>query len=76
MNSKSLFNTVAYKLYKRLKKIARSLARRVVFITGDVMTESTRAFLLDSGSPYFTKPVDIELLLREINNIVLNSNQV
>ena len=54
-------------LYKRTQKIAESLARRVVFITGDVMGTDTRSFLSRTRVPYITKPFDTEQLKKEIN---------
>jgi CheY-like chemotaxis protein len=54
-------------LYKRMQKIAESLARRVVFITGDVMVTDTRSFLSKSRAPYITKPFDTEQLKRDVS---------
>ena len=54
-------------LYKRMQKIAESLARRVVFITGDVMGTDTRSFLSKTRVPYITKPFDTEQLKRDIS---------
>jgi PAS domain S-box-containing protein len=56
-------------LYKRFQKIAPSLARRVVFITGDVMGARTTAFLSKATSPYITKPFDGKQLNIAINRI-------
>ena len=57
-------------LYRRIQKIARSLARRVVFITGDVIGASTTAFLSRTKTPYIAKPFDAEELKRYINRIL------
>jgi PAS domain S-box-containing protein len=54
-------------LYKRMQKIAESLTRRVVFITGDVMGTDTRNFLSRTRVPYITKPFDTEQLKRDLN---------
>jgi CheY-like chemotaxis protein len=56
-------------LYKRFQKIAPSLARRVVFVTGDVMGTRTTAFLSKAKSPYITKPFDGKQLNIAINRI-------
>jgi CheY-like chemotaxis protein len=56
-------------LYKRFQKIAPSLARRVVFVTGDVMGARTMAFLSKAKSPYITKPFDGKQLNIAINRI-------
>ena len=57
-------------LYKSMQKIAQSLARRVVFITGDVLGADTRDFLSKTKAPYITKPFDIEQLKKDINRIL------
>jgi len=57
-------------LYRRIQKIARSLARRVVFITGDVIGASTTAFLSRTKAPYIAKPFDAEQLKREVNRML------
>ncbi|OGN92917.1 MAG: hypothetical protein A2Z75_07370 [Chloroflexi bacterium RBG_13_50_10] len=53
-------------LYKRIQKIARSLARRVVFITGDIMGADTEKFLSETKVAYIDKPFDAEQLSREV----------
>lgn len=57
-------------LYKRIQGIAQSLAKRVVFITGDVMGTSTRDFLSRTKVPCITKPFDSEQLKKNINRIL------
>jgi len=57
-------------LYKSIQKIAQSLARRVVFITGDVLGADTKDFLSKTKAPYITKPFDIEQLKKDINCIL------
>jgi CheY-like chemotaxis protein len=53
-------------LYKRIQKIARSLARRVVFITGDIMGAATEKFLSETKAAHIDKPFDAEQLKREV----------
>ncbi len=55
-------------LYKRIQRIAGSLASRVIFITGDVIGTDTRGFLSRTRAHYITKPLDIEQLKREISS--------
>jgi PAS domain S-box-containing protein len=62
-------------LYHHIEEIAPALARRVIFITGDVMESSTRSFLEKTGVPYITKPLDIEVLKKTINR-ALNRTRV
>jgi PAS domain S-box-containing protein len=53
-------------LYKRIQKIDKSLARRVVFITGDVMGADTEKFLAETKVAHIDKPFDAEQLSREV----------
>jgi signal transduction histidine kinase/CheY-like chemotaxis protein len=46
-------------LYERIQEQDPDLCRRVVFLTGDTMSPTTRGFLQDLGSPYLTKPFTI-----------------
>ena len=57
-------------LYQHIKKIAPSLTRRVIFITGDVTGSDTRKFLTENKAPYITKPFDIKQLKEELTNML------
>jgi PAS domain S-box-containing protein len=57
-------------IYKHLQRMAKPLARRVVFITGDVMGEDTMAFLTRAKARYITKPFDTERLRKEIQSML------
>ena len=57
-------------LYKNMQKIARTLSRRVVFITGDVISTDTRDFLSRTKAFHITKPFDIEKLVKDINRML------
>ena len=54
-------------LYKHIKDATPSWAKRIVFITGDVMGTDTRSFLSRTRVPYITKPFDTKQLKRDIN---------
>jgi PAS domain S-box-containing protein len=54
-------------LYRRIQKIAQSLARRVVFITGDIMGAATKKFLSETKAAHIDKPFNAEQLSREVN---------
>jgi PAS domain S-box-containing protein len=54
-------------LYKRIQKMSQSLARKVVFITGDVMGTDTRDFLSKSKALHIAKPFDTEQLKKNID---------
>ncbi|MGB8706516.1 MAG: response regulator, partial [Dehalococcoidia bacterium] len=58
--------TNGVELYESIQKIARSLARRVVFITGDVMAADTEKFLSETKVPHIEKPFDADQLKREV----------
>ena len=45
-------------LYRRLRADAPALARRMVFVTGDVLAPETNAFLDEAGLPVLEKPID------------------
>jgi CheY-like chemotaxis protein len=53
-------------LYKRIQKIAKSLARRAVFITGDIIGADTEKFLSETKAAHIDKPFDAEQLSREV----------
>ena len=53
-------------LYRYLESQHPELARRVVFITGDVMRHGFGSFLDSSGRPYLAKPFSREELLDTI----------
>ena len=54
------------KLYKRIHKIDKSLARRVVFMTGDIMGTDTEKFLAEAKVAHIDKPFDAEQLSRQV----------
>ena len=53
-------------LYETIKKKYPSLAKKVVFITGDVMTADSQDFLASTGRLYLVKPFDFD----EVTNII------
>ncbi len=46
----------------RLRAVKPHLCSRVLFLTGDVISASTMAFIEGTGSPYLAKPFGIEEL--------------
>ena len=62
--------TSGVELHKQFQKIAPSLTKRVVFITGDVMGKRTLAFLDKTKTPYMMKPFDARELKITINRIL------
>jgi signal transduction histidine kinase len=59
-------------LYGHIEEIAGSLARRVVFITGDVMGEDTKQFFKEHNSPYIIKPFSIKKLKQDVNALLID----
>ena len=51
-----MFGLSGRKLYETLNKEQPDTANKIVFITGDTMTEETNDFLVSSGRPYLAKP--------------------
>ena len=51
-----MFGLSGRKLYETLNEKSPDTASKVVFITGDTMTEETNDFLTSSGRPYLAKP--------------------
>ena len=49
-------------LYGRVCQIRPEMARRFIFITGDIDGEATREFLEQTGCSYFLKPFNLERL--------------
>lgn len=54
-------------LYSRLCDADNEHAQRVLFISGDTVSESTRDFLLRSGRPFVSKPFDLDELATRIS---------
>ena len=50
--------------------MVKSLAGRIVFITGDIMGKDTIAFLHRTSAPYITKPFDGEQIKKDIGHIM------
>jgi len=57
-------------LYDEIGKVAPSLQKRVIFITGDVIAADTEEFLNRAKAPYVTKPFDIAGLKKEVSRIL------
>jgi len=52
-----------HELYEELRQQAPELAARMIFSTGDTVSEATREFLRQTGNPYLAKPFQISALL-------------
>jgi len=63
-------------LYQHIQRMLQPLAKRVVFMTGDVIGDDTREFLLKTKIPYITKPFSDEQLRQDINRILAERHRV
>ena len=57
-------------IYEHIQRSIKSLARKVIFITGDVMNRDTATFLSRTRASYITKPLDTEQLKKDIDRII------
>ena len=57
-------------VFERLKDIAGSIASRVVFMTGDMMAEETRALLEQTGAPALAKPFEVKDLMVALEKVL------
>jgi PAS domain S-box-containing protein len=62
--------TSGIEIYKHMQKRAPSLAKKVVFITGDIMGGDTRSFLSRTKAHYIVKPFSAGQLRKEVNGIL------
>jgi signal transduction histidine kinase/CheY-like chemotaxis protein len=56
-------------LYGRVCQIRPEMARRFIFITGDIDGEDTRAFLKETRCSYFMKPFNLEKLTAAVDTL-------
>jgi len=56
--------------YEKVKASKPHLANRFIFITGDVLTPATEAFLHSTGSLYLTKPFSVSQLREKIKEVL------
>jgi CheY-like chemotaxis protein len=62
-------------LYEQLGKIALSLQRRVVFITGDTLAPDTRSFLEKTKAHFICKPFDVGQLRKTVNQVLIKQRE-
>jgi signal transduction histidine kinase/CheY-like chemotaxis protein len=63
-------------LYSRLCDADDAHAQRVLFISGDTVSEGTREFLLRSGRPFVSKPFDLDELAARISETAVAAGYV
>ena len=57
-------------LYQAIVDYDRNLARKVVFISGDIVSRDTLDFLAGQDNPFLSKPVNLDELLRTVGESV------
>lgn len=53
-------------LYQRINESNYELARKVIFITGDTISNNTLDFILSTGNLVVSKPLDMDVLLMQV----------
>jgi len=53
-------------IYRQLEASDPEMARRIIFITGDIMSSGTRRFLKESGASYLSKPFDLDEFIAKV----------
>jgi CheY-like chemotaxis protein len=56
--------------YEMVAKKKPEMARRIVFLTGDMVNEETQDFLKASGSPHLAKPFNLENVKRIVAEVL------
>jgi signal transduction histidine kinase/ActR/RegA family two-component response regulator len=60
-------------LYEQVCRSKPEMARRFVFSTGDVASESTRDFFRKTGCPYLMKPFDLDAVRSTLSRILADA---
>jgi CheY-like chemotaxis protein len=60
-------------IYRQAKAIHPDMGKRIIFITGDTVSGTTRRFLEESGAPYLDKPFELADLIEKVS-ATLRSN--
>jgi CheY-like chemotaxis protein len=61
-------------IYEMLQQAGSPLLSRFAFVTGDTMSQSSLAFLKQSGVPYLAKPFLVEDLRQFVASLLITEN--
>jgi CheY-like chemotaxis protein len=61
--------------YARVRQSQPDLARRIVFLTGDVVNQETRAFLGTVGNPHLSKPFKLDTIAKVISEMLQGTRE-
>lgn len=62
-------------LFRRIKEKHGSLARKIIFSTGDVASVTIKNFLKETGNPCLQKPFEISLVRKIVARVLRNEGQ-
>ena len=62
--------------YRKVKETNPALARRMIFLTGDVVNEETQGFLQSTGNPHLGKPFQLAMVEAAVNEILMRKAAV
>ncbi len=60
-------------IYRQAKTIHPDMAKRIIFITGDTVSPTTRRFLEETGAPYLDKPFELADLIGKVSATLKSS---
>ncbi len=59
--------------HAEVQRIDSELASRIIFLTGDVVSDETRAFFESVGNPRLAKPFQLETVARTVNDLLVSA---
>ncbi len=63
-------------VYQRVRELDEAIAKKIIFITGDVMADETKAFFSKTNVTYISKPFDNNILKKEIARQLTEDSKV
>jgi two-component system NtrC family sensor kinase len=58
-------------LYAKVRQLDPTLAGRIIFATGDVLSDETQGFLSESGNSVIQKPFELEVVRKVVNEALV-----
>jgi two-component system NtrC family sensor kinase len=62
-------------LYEQVRQFSPALARRIIFITGDTVSGSSRTFLESTGNRWFGKPFNLDEIQKAVHALLGEPSQ-
>jgi two-component system NtrC family sensor kinase len=60
--------------YRRIRRLNPGTAERILFLTGDIISNDARSFLRESGQPYMSKPFVFQDLKEQVESLMRGSS--